>query len=288
MSEILYFTHFTTIENFISILKKGYLYTNIERIQNKIKYEGVASAAAKEKMVYKDKHFSGEFPGIYLSYITDNDLKSNIMYWGNVQLVFSKKLLEQKNYHINIVDNNGRISENITYFHSNLDKMPKMKDVEKFYKDIHDSYPGNEIVFHDKVSLSSLCEIWVRNKKNYNILMEKLPEKYKELVKIKRKYSKRVNCPKNIELDKKSLPFLLSLDYRRSTYADELYPYKTKKISSKTFFKKMAMLANISEKDIDKYDLTNPKKLDKYLIRKKLYSYYHSNRDKQNLDVFNK
>ena len=97
MSEILYFTHFTTIENFISILKKGYLYTNIERIQNKIKYEGVASAAAKEKMVYKDKHFSGEFPGIYLSYITDNDLKSNIMYWGNVQLVFSKKLLEQKN-----------------------------------------------------------------------------------------------------------------------------------------------------------------------------------------------
>ena len=75
MSEILYFTHFTNIDNFLSMLKSGYLYTNIERIQNKIKYEGVASAAAKEKMIYKDKDFSGEFPGIYLSYITENNLK---------------------------------------------------------------------------------------------------------------------------------------------------------------------------------------------------------------------
>ena len=159
--------------------------------------------------------------------------------------------------------------------------MPKQSDVIKFYKDIYGNFPGNEIVFHDKISLSALCEIWVTTKKQYNELISKLPSKYGNLVKIKRKYPQKVYCPKNIEIDTKSLPFLISLDFIKSGLYKAYYPYKTKTKSSKSFIKKIAKIAGISDNDINKYDLSNPKKLNDYLIKHKLYSYFHENRDKQ-------
>ncbi len=268
----------------VNIINSGYLFTSIERIKQKIKYEGVLSITMDK---YNNNDFNSEFPGIFMNYITDTNISKPI---GNsepiILLVFSKKLLEQKNYHLNIIDNNGLFSENITYFSFNLDKMPNQSDVIKFYKNIYGNFPGNEIVFHDKISLSALCEIWVTTKKQYNELISKLPSKYSNLVKIKRKYTRKVNCPKNIEIDTKSLPFLISLDFGKSGLYKAFYPYKTKTESSKSHFKKIAKIAGISDNDINKYDLSNPKKLNDYLVKHKLYSYFHENRDKQNFIAF--
>lgn len=279
MEQIFYLTHYTTDENAVNIIKSGYLYTTIELVKQKIKYEGVMSMTMDK---FNNNDFSGGFPGIYMEYITDTNISKPLLIGEGVWFVFSKKLLEQKNYHCNIIDNNGFISENITYFNFNLDKMPKQSDVIKFYKDIYgDYFPGNEIVFHDKISLSALCEIWVNTKKQYNELFSKLPSKYGNLIKLKRKYPRKINCPKNIEIDTKSLPFLISIDLSRSRYYKEKYPYKTKTKSSKSFIKKIAKIAGISDNDINKYDLSNPKKLNDYLVKHKLYSYFHENRDKQ-------
>ena len=259
MEQIFYLTHYTTDENAVNIIKSGYLYTTIELVKQKIKYEGVMSMTMDK---FNNNDFSGGFPGIYMEYITDTNISKPLLIGEGVWFVFSKKLLEQKNYHCNIIDNNGFISENITYFNFNLDKMPKQSDVIKFYKDIYgDYFPGNEIVFHDKISLSALCEIWVNTKKQYNELFSKLPSKYGNLIKLKRKYPRKINYPKNIEIDTKSLPFLISIDLSRSRYYKEKYPYKTKTKSSKSFFKKIAKIAGISDNDINKYDLSNPKKL---------------------------
>ena len=279
MEQILYLTHYTTVENAVNIIKSGYLFTSIERIKQKLKYEGVSSMKIDK---YNNNDFSSEFPGIFMNYITDTNISKPISIDDSlILLVFSKKLLEQKNYHCNIIDNNGYISENLTYFNFNLDKMPKQSDVIKFYKDIYGSFPGNEIIFHDKISLSALCEIWVTTKKQYNELISKLPSKYGNLVKIKRKYPQKVYCPKNIEIDTKSLPFLISLDFIKSGLYKAFYPYKTKTKSSKSHFIKIAKIAGISDNDINKYDLSNPKKLNDYLVKHKLYSYFHENRDKQ-------
>ena len=283
MNEIIYLTHFTTINNCVNILKNNYLLTSIERIELKIKYQGVASTYSNK---WTEDNYNEEFPGIFMSYITKNDINDFVKYWGEITLVFSKKLLNQKNYHINIIDNNGLISENLTYFNFNIDKMPKQKDVVDFYEKIYEDYPGNEIVFHDKIHINSLCGIWVRNKENYNKLIKQIPKKYIDLVKIKRKYSKSVKCPDKIKIDTKSLPFLLTLDFKRGGAYKAIYPYENKTKSSKLFYKKLCYLANITDKEIKKYDLTNPKKLHKYLIKNKLYSYFHKNRDKQNISVF--
>jgi hypothetical protein len=285
MDRIFYLTHFTTIQNSINILKLGYLLTNIERINEKVKYQGVLSQTLTK---YNNNDFTDEFPGVYMSYITESDINKLIdeqpvlQFSKRIMFVFSKKLLEQKNYHCNIIDHNGHMTENLTYFSFNLDKMPNQSDVIKFYKDIYRSYPGNEIIFHDKISLSALCEIWVFNNETYNELLSNIPSKYNNLIKIKKKYPKTVNCPANIEIDTKSLPFLIDLDFKYSGMHKVIYPYKTKTKSSKSHFKKIAKIAGISENDINKYDLSDPQKLDDYLVKHKLYSYFHENRDKQN------
>jgi hypothetical protein len=284
MDKILYLTHFTSVENAINIIKSGYLFTNIERMKQNIKYEGVLSQTLTK---YNNNNFTDEFPGIYMSYITKYDINKLIYEQPVLQVskrimfVFSKKLLEQKNYHCNIIDHNGHISENLTYFSFNLDKMPNQSDVIKFYENIYGNYPGNEIIFHDKISLNSLCEIWTFNKETYNELLSKIPSKYNNLIKIKKKYPKTVKCSANIEIDTKSLPFLIDVDFNYSGMYKEFYPYKTKTKSSKSHFIKIAKIAGISDNDINKYDLSNPQKLNDYLVKHKLYTYFHENRNKQ-------
>jgi hypothetical protein len=284
MDKILYLTHFTRVENAINIIKSDYLFTNIERMKKNIKYEGVLSQTLNK---YNNNDFTDEFPGIYMSYITESDINKLIYEQPVLQIskrimfVFSKKLLEQKNYHCNIIDHNGHISENLTYFSFNLDKIPNQSDVIKFYETIYGNYPGNEIIFHDKISLSALCEIWAFNKETYNELLSKIPSKYNNLIKIKKKYPKTVKCPANIEIDTKSLPFLIDLDFKYSGLHKVIYPYKTKTKSSKSHFIKIAKIAGISDNDINKYDLSNPQKLNDYLVKHKLYTYFHENRDKQ-------
>lgn len=285
MDDIEYLTHFTNIENIVNILKNNYLYTNIERVENKIKYKGLCSSTNNEN--YENENFCEEFPGVYMSYVSKSDIKKKICYIGKVLLIFDKTLLQQKNYHINLVDNNGYISENITYFPYNLHKLPKKEIIETFYKNIYGSTPSNEIIFHDKIHLSALCEIWVKNIDIYNDLIKILPEKYHKIMKIKLFYEKNVIKPTNIFLDKKSLPFYISLDYLRSGYYQTLYPYKNKKQSSKNHYINIALIANIPLNVIYQNKLFEPTNLNNYFIKNNLYKFYHKNRHLQNFDIFN-
>ncbi len=92
-----------------------------------------------------------QFPGVYLSIITKYNIDNEFIFPGKYILIFSKKLLYQKNYHINFTDYNGIISERNTYYPWNLDKF-----IQKVKENIG-KRTSNEVVFHDNISMKYLC-----------------------------------------------------------------------------------------------------------------------------------
>ena len=289
-NDILYLTHNTNEKYLLQILKSGKLMTTLNRVNKKI-YTGRYSMPRKS---FKNSDYNDEFPGIFLNFITKDHLnKQNIelnKFMSGITLIFSNNLLNQKNYHINLVDNNGFISEN-TFFPNNINEMPKFIDFYNYYIKNHKTnyYPGNEIVFHDNIDISNLCEIWISEmtlelygKDYFTKLKNKLPKKYKNFLKIKNLYD-NIKCTNNGLLDTNSLPFLLCFNSEK--YKNYFYPYKTKKYLPKKFFKNIAKIANIDEETIIKLELTNPTNLYNYLVKNKLYSFYNQNRDLQNLSI---
>lgn len=91
-----------------------------------------------------------QFPGVYFSLITKNNINTEPLFSYKNIFIFSKKLLLQRNFHINIRDYNGWINENNTYFSWDLDKAINI--INNFHNSI-----GNEVVFHDPISVKYLC-----------------------------------------------------------------------------------------------------------------------------------
>lgn len=95
-----------------------------------------------------------EFPGAYFSLVTEDNLKKLNIYFGKFALFFSVRLLEQTNWHLNLGDQNGMISEFNTYYPWNLDEaLEKIKQLNKTGIDL------NEVVFHDPVPMKYLVQI---------------------------------------------------------------------------------------------------------------------------------
>lgn len=105
-----------------------------------------------------------QFPGVYLSIITKNNINSEYIYSGKYIIILSKKLLLQNNYHINFTDYNGIISEKNTYFSWDLDKfISKSNDLSR------ENQLRSEVVFHDNISMKYCCGIIGIYKKPSNI-----------------------------------------------------------------------------------------------------------------------
>jgi hypothetical protein len=110
-----------------------------------------------------------QFPGVYFTLITKENILTENLFPGKYIFLFSRKLLEQHNYHINIRDYNGFISEENTYFYWQLQQaVEKIKSETKF---------ENEVVFHDPVSMDYLCDVIKPGKKikKLNLLLPKIP-----------------------------------------------------------------------------------------------------------------
>lgn len=94
-----------------------------------------------------------QFPGVFFSLITKDNIQREWIYPGKYVLLFSKDLLQQHNYHMNIDDHNGIISQYNTYFPWQLDT---------FVKKISTTETYNEVVFHDAISMKHLCQVIIR------------------------------------------------------------------------------------------------------------------------------
>ena len=110
-----------------------------------------------------------QFPGVYLSVITKDNVNKEYIFPGKYIIILSKKLLLQKNYHINLTDYNGIVSEKNTYFPWNLDKfMSKNRHLL-----LSEKQSQTEVVFHDNIDMKYCCGIISILKKDTNIKINK-------------------------------------------------------------------------------------------------------------------
>jgi hypothetical protein len=106
-----------------------------------------------------------QFPGVYLSIITKDNINKEYIFPGKYIIILSKKLLLQKNYHINLTDYNGIVSEKNTYFPWNLHKfMSKNRHLL-----LSEKQSQTEVVFHDNIDMKYCCGIISILKKDTNI-----------------------------------------------------------------------------------------------------------------------
>lgn len=193
-----------------------------------------------------------QFPGVYFSLITKYNLKYERLFPAKNCLIFSKKLLEQQNYHINFVDYNGFINESNTYFPWELDKVvKKLKS--------HKGDFANEVIFHDNISLDYLCLKITLNDISSNIA------NINELILPKYEMYNDTKSNKDI------LPFYC---YAKENEYTGINP---KKLSSNSFYKKMAIMCNIDTK------LTRDEIIQK--INEKIDE-LNNNREKQKIKAF--
>ena len=101
-----------------------------------------------------------QYPGAYFSLITKDNRLTEKLFPGTDCLIFSRNLLKQINYHINICDNNGFITEGNTFFPWNLqDAVKKIKanSILPLDEENVNYHRMNEVVFHDAVPMDYLC-----------------------------------------------------------------------------------------------------------------------------------
>jgi hypothetical protein len=91
-----------------------------------------------------------QFPGVFMTLITKQNIKTQNIYSGKYVLIFSVDLLQQVNWHVNAADHNGNITEKNTFFPWNYEgALDKFSD-------------SNEVVFHDRIDMKHLCKVLVK------------------------------------------------------------------------------------------------------------------------------
>jgi hypothetical protein len=106
-----------------------------------------------------------QFPGVYLSIITKDNINKEYIFPGKYIIILSKNLLLQQNYHINLTDYNGIVSEKNTFFPWNLDNfISKSNNLSS-----SETRTQSEIVFHDNIDMKYCCGIISILKKDTNI-----------------------------------------------------------------------------------------------------------------------
>jgi hypothetical protein len=201
------------------------------------------------------KDFTDQFPGVYFTLMTKRNLgKERLFFPRRYILLFSRKLLQQKNYHFNYLDYNGIITEK-TIFPWNLNTL----DVSRY---LGPKLHGNELVFHDDVSLDFLCQIIDTSASRYTGLnvIQLLPSTPLE---------------NDAVPDTTKLPFVLYVDYRIYSGIHLVF-YED--VANKAFIRNMAKVAGIHVHGNSNINTI----LD---LIKDRYAYFYKRRRKQNLEL---
>ena len=204
-----------------------------------------------------------QYPGVYFSLITKFNLNKEELYPAKYTLIFSKKLLQQNNYHINIYDYNGHINEENTYYPWNLDKV-----IEKI--NLNKKAFMNEVVFHDPIPMKYLCASLI----TYNISSTAIPTI--------NSFIKSTLLLPPYELFNDEEPDMTKIPFYCYPYEMNCTGYMKLPLSSKEFYIKMAKMSNIKFDDNDN-DNIREKIIEK--IREKIPELY-INRHLIKLDEF--
>jgi hypothetical protein len=86
-----------------------------------------------------------DFPGVYFTLITKQNYNNELLYPSQYCYLFPIDLLKFNNYHLNIIDFNGGLTEFNTYYPFNLKKGLEVLSKDKEYM--------NEVVFHNNIPM---------------------------------------------------------------------------------------------------------------------------------------
>lgn len=230
-----------------------------------------------------DLEVKDQFPGVYFSLITIDNIDREQLYPGNNVLIFSCKLLKQKNYHINIHDNNGFITETNTYYPWNInDAVDKIASITKKNKNLDREgnivKTNNEVVFHDPISMKYLCE--TINAPTSTEIMNLTKKKYDRYVSNPNYFLPKRQIKNNIEPDMSKEPFYCYLQLETSYKEDNTETELDETLSSSdNFLKTIASVCNITDIDTsnEKKDIINKIKAN--------MKYLYSNRKNQNIEA---
>jgi hypothetical protein len=119
---------------------------------------------ADGNLIWKEIKATGiegdQHPGAYFSLITKDNLLTEKFFPATECLIFSRNLLKQINYHINMCDNNGFMTEENTFFPWNLQEaVDKIREnaALPLHEDSVNYHRMNEVVMHDAVPMEYLC-----------------------------------------------------------------------------------------------------------------------------------
>lgn len=246
-------------------------------------------------LLHKTKHYNKEdwkelktssidnsddqFPGVYLTPITKYNIRSAKLYPGKYVLIFSRKLLNQKNYHINILDNNGMITETNTYYPWNIkDAVDKIASItEENKKSDNDDVivkTNNEVVFHDPISMNYCCDsITIPS----GLEIVGLPESNQTYYRFNG-YLPKKQIKNDLGPDKSKKPFYCYPQLEEKCYKEDNTKLDETLSSSNQFLKTIASVCNIKTGT----DTLNKKIIDE--IKTKM-GYLYLNRGKQNIQA---
>lgn len=153
-------THATSKKNLEQMQSShNMLHTAYDRYKQKVHARGIYSYCDLDF----DKPFTlapGDFPGIYMSVVTDiEDLTTKRCFMNedkDILLVFPLELMNQHNWHFNVMDRCGAIGYD-TYFPSTVHNLPMLSYINAFYgEEANNIY--NELVFHHSLNLCNVIE----------------------------------------------------------------------------------------------------------------------------------
>ena len=156
-------------------------------------------------------------------------------------------MLKQKNYHINIHDNNGFITETNTYYPWNI------KDAVKRISESTEK--NNEVVFHDPISMEYLCKTIVPPPTEIINLTD---EEYNTYVSNPNYFLPKRQIENETKPDMSKEPFYCYLQVETSYKEDNTELDETLSSSDK-FLKTIASVCNITDIDTsnEKKDIIN-------------------------------
>lgn len=145
-----YIFHITRPENYNKMRKVPYIMTPVERHMAHVDVEGVLSISE----INFEKEYKialCEYPGIFMGLTSKSleQLRKDHADTTGCLLIFPLELMNQKNWHFNINDRNG-------FFFPDTITSDKCEEIP--HADVIPKY--NEIVFHNKIALSNLIEVF--------------------------------------------------------------------------------------------------------------------------------
>jgi hypothetical protein len=231
---------------------------------------------AAEFLMSPDYPYVDQFPGVFLSIVTkQNELNTSSFPGGNYKLYFSKNLLKQNNFHINLGDFQGFIGQNMTYYPWQLstalesikrfaeEKTDEDREFKERYKILGET--SVELVFHDDILFDSLFKI------------ENIDKNGDQTFEVETIYS-NPSALSDFKPDLTKIPFFV-FPFEKYYGSAELYEGKIP-ASDLSFFRAMGRLANLVINDTDTID-----SIVDQLINGGSETMYN-NRSLQNLDTF--